>query len=82
MGIILDVKNLTKKIVGLTAVNDMSFEINRGEFVGLIGPNGAGKTTIFNMISGFEKPSSGTIDKYLIIWSSCFGIDNIKNVNT
>ena len=61
MGIILEVKNLTKKFSGLTAVNDMSFEINRGEFVGLIGPNGAGKTTIFNMISGFEKPSSGTI---------------------
>ena len=45
----------------MTAVNDMSFEIHRGEFVGLIGPNGAGKTTIFNMISGLEKPSSGTI---------------------
>lgn len=61
MGIILEVKNLTKKFAGLTAVNDMSFEINRGEFVGLIGPNGAGKTTIFNLISGFEKPNSGTI---------------------
>jgi branched-chain amino acid transport system ATP-binding protein len=61
MGTILEVKNLTKKFAGLTAVNDMSFEINRGEFVGLIGPNGAGKTTIFNMISGLEKPSSGSI---------------------
>ena len=61
MGIILEVKNLTKKFGGLTAVNDFSFEIQRGEFVGLIGPNGAGKTTIFNLISGFEKPSSGTI---------------------
>lgn len=61
MGVILEVKNLTKKFGGLTAVNDFSFEINRGEFIGLIGPNGAGKTTIFNLISGFEKPSSGTI---------------------
>jgi len=61
MGIILEVKNLTKKFSGLTAVNDFSFEIKRGEFVGLIGPNGAGKTTIFNLISGFEKPSSGKI---------------------
>ncbi|MFX1489331.1 MAG: ABC transporter ATP-binding protein [Promethearchaeota archaeon] len=61
MGIILEVKNLTKKFGGLTAVNDFSFEIHRGEFVGLIGPNGAGKTTVFNLISGFEKPSSGTI---------------------
>jgi len=61
MGIILEVKNLTKKFGGLTAVNDFSFEIKRGEFIGLIGPNGAGKTTIFNLISGFEKPSSGSI---------------------
>ena len=61
MSVILEVKNLTKKYAGLTAVNDMSFEIHRGEFVGLIGPNGAGKTTLFNMISGMEKPTSGRI---------------------
>jgi branched-chain amino acid transport system ATP-binding protein len=61
MGVILEVKNLTKKFGGLTAVNDFSFDINRGEFVGLIGPNGAGKTTVFNLISGFEKPNSGSI---------------------
>ncbi len=61
MGVILEVKNLTKKFGGLTAVNDFSFEIKRGEFLGLIGPNGAGKTTVFNLISGFEKPNSGTI---------------------
>ncbi len=61
MGIILEVKNLTKRFGGLTAVNDFSFEIRRGEFVGLIGPNGAGKTTVFNLISGLEKPSSGSI---------------------
>ncbi|MEJ2277153.1 MAG: ATP-binding cassette domain-containing protein [Candidatus Lokiarchaeota archaeon] len=61
MGTILEVKNLTKKFGGLTAVNDFSFEIRRGELVGLIGPNGAGKTTLFNLISGFEKPTSGTI---------------------
>ncbi|MFX0012582.1 MAG: ABC transporter ATP-binding protein [Candidatus Hermodarchaeota archaeon] len=61
MGVLLEVKNLTKKYSGLTAVNDFSFEINRGEFVGLIGPNGAGKTTVFNLISGMEKPNSGSI---------------------
>ena len=61
MGILLEVKNLTKKFGGLTAVNDFSFEIKRGEFVGLIGPNGAGKTTVFNLISGFDKPNSGSI---------------------
>jgi branched-chain amino acid transport system ATP-binding protein len=61
MGVILEVKNLTKKFGGLTAVNDFSFEIYRGEFIGLIGPNGAGKTTLFNLISGMEKPTSGLI---------------------
>jgi branched-chain amino acid transport system ATP-binding protein len=61
MGTILEVKNLTKKFGGLTAVNDVSFQIERGSMVGLIGPNGAGKTTLFNLMSGFEKPSSGTI---------------------
>ena len=61
MGVILEVKNLTKKYGGLTAVNDFSFDIKRGEILGLIGPNGAGKTTLFSMISGNEKPSSGSI---------------------
>ncbi|MFX1296273.1 MAG: ABC transporter ATP-binding protein [Promethearchaeota archaeon] len=61
MGILLEVKNLTKKYGGLTAVNDVNFEIKRGEFLGLIGPNGAGKTTVFNLLSGFEKPNTGSI---------------------
>ncbi|MFX1397476.1 MAG: ABC transporter ATP-binding protein [Promethearchaeota archaeon] len=61
MGTILEVKNITKKFGGLTAVNDVSFEIQRGEMVGLIGPNGAGKTTLFSMISCFEKPTSGSV---------------------
>lgn len=61
MGLILEVKNLTKKFGGLTAVNDANFEIQRGEMLGLIGPNGAGKTTLFHLISGFEKPNSGSI---------------------
>jgi branched-chain amino acid transport system ATP-binding protein len=61
MGTILEVRNLTKKFGGLTAVNDVSFEIERGSMVGLIGPNGAGKTTVFNLASGFEKPSAGAI---------------------
>lgn len=61
MGVILQVKNVTKRFGGLTAVNDVSFDIERGSLVGLIGPNGAGKTTLFNLISGFEKSNRGTI---------------------
>ncbi len=61
MGVILQVKNITKRFGGLTAVNDVSFDIERGSLVGLIGPNGAGKTTLFNLISGFEKLNRGSI---------------------
>lgn len=58
---ILEVKNLTKRFGGLTAVNDVSIHLNKGEIVGLIGANGAGKTTLFNMISGNFPPSEGKI---------------------
>lgn len=58
---ILATRNLTKRFGGLTAVDDLSIEVEPGEIRGLIGPNGAGKTTIFNLISGFYKPSSGQI---------------------
>jgi branched-chain amino acid transport system ATP-binding protein len=58
---ILSVKKLTKSFGGLTAVSNVSMEINRGELVGLIGPNGAGKTTLFNLLTGVYVPSSGTI---------------------
>ncbi|WP_430397560.1 ABC transporter ATP-binding protein [Ferrovibrio sp.] len=56
----LQVNNLRMRFGGITAVNDVSFEVNKGEIVSLIGPNGAGKTTCFNMITGFLKPTEGS----------------------
>ena len=58
---ILEVKNLTIKFGGLTAVDNFDIKIEAGELVGLIGPNGAGKTTIFNLLTGVYTPTSGTI---------------------
>lgn len=55
------VEGLTVRFGGLTALDDVSFDIHRGEILGLIGPNGAGKTTCFNAITGFYKPSAGRV---------------------
>ena len=57
----LEVKNLSISFGGLKAVNDLSFEIEKGEIFGLIGPNGAGKTTVFNCITQFYVPNSGEV---------------------
>jgi branched-chain amino acid transport system ATP-binding protein len=57
----LTVTNLTKRFGGFTALDEVSFEVNEGEILGLIGPNGSGKTTAFNCISGALRPSSGSI---------------------
>jgi branched-chain amino acid transport system ATP-binding protein len=56
-----EVENLTKRFGGLTAVNNVSFQIGRDEVVGLIGPNGAGKTTLLRLITSILKPDSGRI---------------------
>jgi branched-chain amino acid transport system ATP-binding protein len=58
---LLQVSSLTKQFGGLTAVCEVTFEVRPGEILGLIGPNGAGKTTIFNLITGFYKPTLGSI---------------------
>lgn len=56
---LLQIKNLTKKFGGLTAVDNIDIAINNGEIASIIGPNGAGKTTVFNCITGIYQPSSG-----------------------
>ncbi len=59
--ILIETKNLSKRFNGITAVNDVNFEIREGEAAGIIGPNGAGKSTFFNLLTGFFPPSEGTI---------------------
>jgi len=56
---LLKVEHLTMRFGGLTAVDDISFEVGRNDITALIGPNGAGKTTVFNCITGFYKPTEG-----------------------
>jgi len=58
---LLDVRGLCKRFGGLSANEDVSFVVGRGEIVGLIGPNGAGKTTLFNCLAGFYAPDAGRI---------------------
>ncbi len=57
----IQVDNLTKYYGGLCAVDHVSFKINKGEILGLLGPNGAGKTTIYRILTGYLRPTSGTI---------------------
>ena len=57
----LRVEHLTKRFGGLTAVNDVTFDVARGQVVSIVGPNGAGKTTLFNLITGIAKPDAGNV---------------------
>lgn len=57
----IELTGITKKFGGLTAVDNVDFEIEQGKITAIIGPNGAGKSTFFNLISGFHKPTSGKI---------------------
>ena len=58
---ILSVEQLSVRFSGLTALKDVTFDVNEKEVVSVIGPNGAGKTTLFNCITGFIRPSGGKI---------------------
>ncbi|SJL85277.1 energy-dependent translational throttle protein EttA [Vibrio palustris] len=59
---VVDVNNLTKSFDGRVLIDDLSFSMPKGAIVGIIGANGAGKSTLFKMLSGTEKPDSGSID--------------------
>ncbi len=68
---LIDVVRLTKKFEDITAVDEISFSLNRGDIFGFLGPNGAGKTTTINMLTGLSRPDSGTI--------KAAGLDCTKN---
>ena len=58
---VLSVRNISKSFGAIQAVNDVSFDVDQGEILGLIGPNGSGKSTLFNCILGQLPPNSGTV---------------------
>jgi len=64
MNSVLKVEGLRMEFGGLVAVNDVSFEVGEGEFVGLIGPNGCGKSTTFNCISGLLDQTAGSVEVF------------------
>ncbi|MDR0251287.1 MAG: ABC transporter ATP-binding protein [Burkholderiales bacterium] len=61
MSLLLEITSLSQRFGGLQALTNFSFQLEEHELVGLIGPNGAGKTTVFNIVSGFYKPTEGNI---------------------
>ena len=71
--VVLQVENIKKAFGGVIAVNNVSFELHRGETLGIIGPNGSGKTTLSNLITGFVEKDSGKVsfkDKDITRWSA------------
>src|SRR5262245_57110006 len=60
-GYILETRNLVKEFKGFVAVNDVNLRVRQGSIHALSGPNGAGKTTVFNLLTKFAAPTSGTI---------------------
>jgi branched-chain amino acid transport system ATP-binding protein len=61
MAAVLELKGLTRRFGGVTAVDDLALSVNEGELISIIGPNGAGKTTVFNLVTGLDAPDGGTV---------------------
>ena len=57
--VVLEGRHLRKAYGGVVAVDDLSFEVRQGEFVGVVGPNGAGKSTLFDLVTGYQRPTAG-----------------------
>ncbi|PJZ56269.1 ABC transporter ATP-binding protein [Leptospira barantonii] len=65
---VIDVRNVLKRFKNTVAVNDLSLQIQKGEFVALLGPNGAGKTTLIEMLEGIQTPNEGSISILGTTW--------------
>ncbi len=61
MSALLEIRGLTRRFGGLTAVNSVDLDVNEGELVSIIGPNGAGKTTLFNLVTDLDDADAGTV---------------------
>jgi branched-chain amino acid transport system ATP-binding protein len=61
MSALLEIRGLTRRFGGLTAVNAVDLDVNEGELVSIIGPNGAGKTTLFNLVTDLDDADAGTV---------------------
>ena len=66
MSVVLETKGLSKSFGGIVAVDDVSFQLQKGELLALIGPNGAGKSTCFNMLMGQLPPTAGVITSFIL----------------
>ena len=60
-GVVMEMKNITLRFGGVTAIKDITFDIREGEIRAIIGPNGAGKSTLFKLIIGHLKPDYGDV---------------------
>ena len=87
--IVLRASGLTKRYGDVVAVDDVSFEIRRGEIVGFLGPNGAGKTTTLKMLCGLLRPDAGRIDiapprsigvspQFIVIWDALTSFEQLE----